>query len=284
MSVSRLTDEHLQGIDEGVLSCGEDASFESFDGSTVSARLYPPQPELDFAGKRPLIVYIHGGPQSQERPDFTRFSMPLIQYLTLNGFAVFVPNVRGSSGYGYRYRQMVHRDWGGNDRIDHLWGLNFLEADGRIDSSRRGVVGRSYGGFMSMCLMTRHPGVFQAGVDLFGLCDLIGFTEGMPDPTKEYIHRVVGDHADLEMRRRLVENSPVTHFSRIQDPVLFVQGVNDIRALPQLTFRYVETLREMGQDVELLAFEDEGHDVIKHKNKAVCYQRVVDLFKKRLEP
>jgi pimeloyl-ACP methyl ester carboxylesterase len=281
---SRLTDERLQGIDERVLSGGEDASCESFDGLRISARLYLPSPETGFAGQRPLIVYIHGGPQSQERPDFTWFSMPLIQYLTLNGFAVFVPNVRGSSGYGYRYSQMVHRDWGGNDRLDHLWGVKFLERDGRIDSTRRGVVGRSYGGFMSMCLMTRHPGVFQAGVDLFGLCDLIGFTEGMPEPTREYIYRVVGDPAAEDVRRRLVESSPVTHFSRIQDPVLFVQGVNDPRALPQLTLRYVETLRRMGKDVELLAFEDEGHDVIKLKNKAVCYQRVVDFFKEHLEP
>jgi dipeptidyl aminopeptidase/acylaminoacyl peptidase len=96
--------------------------------------------------------------------------------------------------------------------------------------------------------------------------------------------RVVGDPAVEDVRRRLVESSPVTHFSRIQDPVLFVQGVNDPRALPQLTLRYVETLRRMGKHVELLAFEDEGHDVIKLKNKAVCYQRVVDFFKEHLEP
>src|SRR5205807_1100019 len=73
-----------------------------------------------FEGPRPLIYYIHGGPQGQERPDFTWFSMPLIQYLTLGGFAVFVPNVRGSTGYGLSYTRWVDHDFGGKDRLDHV--------------------------------------------------------------------------------------------------------------------------------------------------------------------
>ena len=77
-------------------------------------------PTLGFSGPRPLVYYIHGGPQSQERPDFAWFSMPLIQFLTLNGLAVFVPNVRGSAGYGLRYMKRVDRDWGGADRLDHV--------------------------------------------------------------------------------------------------------------------------------------------------------------------
>ena len=98
----RLSAERVLGIPERYLSEGEDASYTSFDGLRVSARLYLPSKELGYAGPRPLVLYVHGGPQGQERPDFTWFSMPLIQYLTLNGFAVFVPNVRGSTGYGMR--------------------------------------------------------------------------------------------------------------------------------------------------------------------------------------
>jgi len=94
----QLSRERVLGIEQKYLSPGEDASFVSFDGLRVSARLYRPSPELGYKGPRPIVVYVHGGPQSQERPDFTWFSMPLIQYLTLNGFAVFVPNVRGQYG------------------------------------------------------------------------------------------------------------------------------------------------------------------------------------------
>ena len=89
--IQQLTDERVLAIPEKILSRGEDVSFTSFDDLRISARLYFPDENLGFENPRPLIYYIHGGPQSQERPDFSWFSMPLIQYLTLNGFAVFVP-------------------------------------------------------------------------------------------------------------------------------------------------------------------------------------------------
>jgi len=110
--VTRQTRERVLGIPSDMLSPGEDASFVSYDGLRVSARLYMPPESLGFDGPRPLVYYLHGGPQSQERPDFAWFSMPLIQFLILKGFAVFVPNVRGSTGYGFDYMSRVVRDWG----------------------------------------------------------------------------------------------------------------------------------------------------------------------------
>ena len=109
--IKKLTNEKVLAISDDLLAPGEEATFTSFDGLRISARLYLPADELGFEGPRPLVYYIHGGPQSQERPDFAWFSMPLIQFLTLNGFAVFVPNVRGSSGYGMSFMKKVDRDW-----------------------------------------------------------------------------------------------------------------------------------------------------------------------------
>ena len=117
---TRHTNEKIIGIPDSLLSKGEDASFLSHDGLRTSARLYLPAKGLGYKGPRPVVYYIHGGPQGQERPDFAWFSMPLIQYLTLRGFAVFVPNVRGSTGYGLSYTKHVDRDWGGQDRLDHV--------------------------------------------------------------------------------------------------------------------------------------------------------------------
>ncbi len=108
------TRERILGIHQETLSTGEDASFTSFDGRRISARLYMPAAHLGFSGPRPVVFYVHGGPQGQERPDFAWFSMPLIQMLALNGFAVFVPNVRGSTGYGLSFTKQVDRDWGGH--------------------------------------------------------------------------------------------------------------------------------------------------------------------------
>src|SRR5258708_18183896 len=105
-----------------------------------------PAAELGYEGKRPVVYYIHGGPQGQERPDFSWFSMPIIQFLTLNGFAVFVPNVRGSTGYGLSFTKRVERDWGGKDVLDHMHSLRILAHDERLDTARAGVMGRSYRG------------------------------------------------------------------------------------------------------------------------------------------
>ncbi|HET9910219.1 MAG TPA: prolyl oligopeptidase family serine peptidase, partial [Anaerolineales bacterium] len=149
--VMRHTNEKILGMQDGVLSAGEDASFISHDGLRISARLYLPSKGLGFKGPRPVVYYIHGGPQGQERPDFAWFSMPLIQYLTLRGFAVFVPNVRGSTGYGLSYTKHIDRDWGGKDRLDHVHAMTeILPKDKRVDASRAAVVGRSYGGYMTL--------------------------------------------------------------------------------------------------------------------------------------
>ena len=127
----RRTNERALGLAPELLSSGEDASFESHDGLRISARLYLPSPELGFGGPSPLVYYVHGGPQSQERPNFAWFSMPLIQILTLEGFAVFVPNARGSTGYGLDYAKRVDHDWGGLDRLDHVHALTeVLPKDG----------------------------------------------------------------------------------------------------------------------------------------------------------
>ncbi len=130
----RRTRERVLGLASDLLSEGEDASFESHDGLRISARLYRPSPELGYEGPRPLVYYVHGGPQGQERPNFAWFSMPLIQILTLEGFAVFVPNARGSTGYGLDYTKRVDRDWGGLDRLDHVHAMTeVLPQDDGVD-------------------------------------------------------------------------------------------------------------------------------------------------------
>jgi dipeptidyl aminopeptidase/acylaminoacyl peptidase len=192
-TVKRQTNERILGIPDGWLSPGEDASFVSFDGTRVSARLYLPAEGLGFTGARPVVYYVHGGPQGQERPDYAWFSMPLIQFLTLNGFAVFVPNVRGSTGYGLSYTKQVDRDWGGKDRLDHVHAMTeVLPKDKRLDATRAGVVGRSYGGYMTLTQAGRHPELWKAAVDMFGPYDLITFSERIPETWKPYFRIALG--------------------------------------------------------------------------------------------
>ncbi|MEZ4727532.1 MAG: alpha/beta fold hydrolase [Caldilineaceae bacterium] len=270
------TQERLLGIETDYLAAGEDASYTSHDGLRVSARLYLPAPALGFQGKRPVIFYIHGGPQSQERPDFTWFSMPLIQFLTLNGFAVWVPNVRGSSGYGLSYMKQVDRDWGGQDRLDHVAAFEQLRQDERLDMTRAGVMGRSYGGYMTLTLAGRHPELWRAAVDMFGPYDLFSFMARIPETWKTYFYQAVG-HPE-EDKAFLTDRSPSTHLHQLACPLLVIQGANDPRVVEQESRDVVETLRQQGKQVDYLVFGDEGHDVLKFQNKVTCYNRICDFF------
>lgn len=278
----RVTNERLLGIAPSALAPGEDYSYTSHDGLRISARLYLPAAELGYAGPRPVIFYIHGGPQSQERPDFTWFSMPLIQFFTLNGFAVWTPNVRGSSGYGMDYMKRVDRDWGGLDRLDHVAAYELLCQDGRLDMSRVGVMGRSYGGYMTLTLLGRHPQLWQAGVDMFGPYNLTTFIDRLPETWKTYFYQAVGHpQKDAEF---LAERSPSTYLSNLACPLLVIQGANDPRVIERESRDVVERLQVEGKSVEYVVYADEGHDVLKYPNKVDCYSRIVDFFKEHLQP
>lgn len=278
--VTQITRERPLGIPAGLLASGEDASYTSHDGLRVSARLYLPAAELGFAAPRPVVFYIHGGPQSQERPDFTWFSMPLIQFFTLNGFAVFVPNARGSTGYGLDIMKRVDRDWGGLDRLDHVAAFEILKADPRLDMARVGVMGRSYGGYMTLTLAGRHPELWQAAVDMFGPYNLLSFLDRIPEAWKTYFYLAVG-HPERD-RDFLIERSPSTYLSSLACPMLVIQGRNDPRVRADESRDVVESLRAQGKQIEFLLFENEGHDVTRLENKVRCYNEIVRFFEKHL--
>jgi len=279
----QITRERVLGLPGEWLSAGEDASFTSFDGLRVSARLYLPGPAAGFASPRPLVYYVHGGPQGQERPDFAWFSMPLIQFLALSGFAVFVPNARGSTGYGLSYTKRVDLDWGGKDRLDHVHAMTaVLPRDPRLDTSRAGVIGRSYGGYMTLTLAARHPELWSAAVDMFGPTGLVTFMERLPETWKPYFSIAVGD--PVKDREFLNERSPRTHLARLACPLLVIQGKNDPRVTEPESRELVDHLQAQGKEVEYLMFEDEGHDVLKHENRVRCYNAIVEFFVKHLQP
>lgn len=281
--VCRHTNEKVLGIPQEWLSPGEDASFTSFDGTRVSSRLYLPAKALGYQGPRPLVYYIHGGPQGQERPDFAWFSMPLIQFLTLNGFAVFVPNVRGSTGYGLNYTKQVDHDWGGKDRLDHVHAMqHFLPQDKRLDVSRAAVVGRSYGGYMTLALAGRHPELWSAAADMFGPYNLLTFVDRIPVTWKPYFHIALGNpETDRDF---LIERSPSTYLDQIACPLLVIQGKHDPRVIEAESQDVVDRLKSEGKEVEYLVFENEGHDVLKYENRVTCYNAITEFFKKNLQP
>jgi dipeptidyl aminopeptidase/acylaminoacyl peptidase len=207
--------------------------------------------------------------------------MPLIQILTLEGFSVFVPNARGSTGYGLDYSKRVDRDWGGLDRLDHVHAMTeVLPKDGRVDVSRAGVVGRSYGGYMTLMLAARHPELWRGAVDMFGPYDLFTFMDRIPETWKPYFALAVGDpETDLDF---IIDRSPKTHIADISCPLLVIQGQNDPRVVERESRDVVEQLRGLGREVDYLVFDDEGHDVLKLPNRVRCYETIVAFFSQHL--
>jgi dipeptidyl aminopeptidase/acylaminoacyl peptidase len=211
--------------------------------------------------------------------------MPLIQFLTLRGFAVFVPNVRGSTGYGLNYTRKVDRDWGGQDRLDHVHAMiKVLPLDKRLDLKRAAVVGRSYGGYMTLMLAGHHPDLWSAACDMFGSYDLVTFSERIPETWKPYLRIALGDPGTAEGRAFLTDRSPGTWLESLACPMLVIQGRNDPRVVAKESEDLVADLKEKGKQVHLLVFEDEGHDVLKYANRVTCYNAIADFFAKYLNP
>ena len=157
-----------------------------------------------------------------------------------------------------------------------------LPQDDRLDVSRAGVVGRSYGGYMTLTLAGRHPDLWRGAVDMFGPYDLLTFLQRIPETWKPYFALALGDAKKEEDRAFLVERSPKTHIDGISSPLLVIQGKNDPRVVEQESHDLVEKLRGSGKHVDYLVFEDEGHDVLKLANRVRCYDSIAGFFSEHL--
>jgi dipeptidyl aminopeptidase/acylaminoacyl peptidase len=180
------------------------------------------------------------------------------------------------------YVKRVDHDWGGQDRLDHVAAFDQLRQDARLDVDRAGVMGRSYGGYMTLTLAARHPELWKAACDLFGPYNLFTFLDRLPETWKTYFYLSIG-HPERD-RDFLIERSPSTHLHNLSCPLLVIQGANDPRVVERESRDLVEDLRQQGKTVDYLVFEDEGHDVIKYQNKVTCYNRIVDFFVEHLQP
>jgi dipeptidyl aminopeptidase/acylaminoacyl peptidase len=157
-----------------------------------------------------------------------------------------------------------------------------LQQDPRLDVDRAAVVGRSYGGYMTLMLAGRHPELWSAACDMFGPYNLLAFIDRLPETWKTYFYLAIG-HPDTD-REFLIERSPKTYLHQLACPMLVIQGANDPRVREAESRDVVEELRAQGKEIEYLVFENEGHDVIKFENKVRCYNEITSFFVKHLQP
>jgi dipeptidyl aminopeptidase/acylaminoacyl peptidase len=258
----------------GVLAVPELVRFPADDGTPISGWLYRPP----GTGPFPVVLSVHGGPESQERPGYS----PLHQCLVASGIAVLAPNIRGSSGYGHAWQTRIYHDWGGIDLSDLAAARAWIAAQPWADGGRIGVYGRSYGGFAALACMTRLPDLWAAGVSVCGISNLETLARSMPASWAGAVAAQFGDlssPADLEdMRLR----SPLTYASQISAPMLVLQGANDPRVPQAESDQIVAAARANGASVHYQVFPDEGHVFTSRSNNIKAHQMIVDFLAEHL--
>jgi dipeptidyl aminopeptidase/acylaminoacyl peptidase len=269
----RLT--HSPGPDPDELVAASVDSVPSFDGLEVPLYLFRP---ASSDGLLPVVMMVHGGPEAQAQLRFD----PRVQGLVDAGFAVVVPNVRGSTGYGKRYASLddtVKR----LDSVADMAAIHGWLASAGLDPDRAALLGGSYGGYMTLAGVAFQPELWAAGVVFVGISDLVTFLQNTSDYRRAHREREYGSLADdLEFLERA---SPMRRVEDIRAPLFVVHGENDPR-VPVSEARQLEAaLRARGVRCELIVYPDEGHGLGKLHNildavpRAVAFLEEVLLYR-----
>ena len=272
--LAQVTRSPHAGIDLGALVRPELVTFPAHDGLELSGWLYRPR---DASRPGPLVLSFHGGPEAQERPVFNS----TYQALLAQGIAVLAPNVRGSSGFG---KTFVNLD-NGALRFDGIRDINacadYAIASGVADRRRLGIMGGSYGGYMTMAGLTEYPELFAAGANLFGVVNFETFF-AQTEPWMAAISRT--KYGDPETERDLLRRlSPIHRIDRVVAPVIVLHGANDTNVPVVEAEQVVESLRRRGVPVEYVLFPDEGHGFLKIANRITATVAVVRWFVQHLK-
>jgi dipeptidyl aminopeptidase/acylaminoacyl peptidase len=269
----KLTD--LGGVVDGVEP--ELHRVESFDGESIPVFLFLPEGEGPF----PVVVTIHGGPESQWRPWYSSGFGALTQYLVSRGYAVAAPNVRGSTGYGKRFEHLDDVE----KRLDSVADLASLHAwlseRPEIDGSRAVVYGRSYGGYMVLAALAFQPELWAAGIEFVGISNLRTFLENTSVWRRAAREREYGPLSDPDLLLRL---SPWSRLDAIKAPLFIEHGRNDPRVPVSESEAIHGELVRRGVRCELVIYEDEGHMVEKLTNRVDVFERATDFLDEVLEP
>jgi len=266
-AAERWTDAGTAGIPRDSFVSPELIRYESVDGLEIPAFFSRPAGDGPF----PVVVDVHGGPESQRRPSFS----PVSQYLLSHGYAVFEPNVRGSTGYGKAYTRLDDVEKRMDAIADLKAGADWLRARDDVDGDRIAAMGGSYGGFAVLAALTEYPDVWAAGVDIVGIANFVTFLENTGEWRRSLREAEYGSLA--EDRKFLESISPLTNADAIRAPLLVLHGAND----PRVPVEEAEQIAEKAGEhvpVEKLIFEDEGHGFSKLENKVTAYRAVVDFL------
>jgi len=226
------------------------------------------------AGKAPVIVEFHGGPEDQ----WVAKWQPFEQFLVARGFAIVQPNVRGSVGYGRAYAAADDGPHRGEVARDVGAVLDWIATQPDLDASHVAVMGTSYGGYLALAALIAYPDRIHAGVDIVGIADFVAFLEGTAAYRRASRRTEYGDERDPATRALLAGLSPIQRAGSIKAPLLVAQGARDPRVPPAVAERLVKAVREGGGRVWYLSAADEGHGFEKPDNLGALQTLIVQLL------
>ena len=266
----KWTESEIGGLDTTKFVKPKFFSYETFDGLNIPAFIYKKKSEKPL----PVIIYIHGGPESQSRP---RFSSTFQQWIDKLGVAVITPNVRGSNGYGKNFLELDN-GFKREDSVKDIGSLiNWIEKQPDLDASKIAVYGGSYGGYMVLASAVFYSDKLKAAVDVVGISNFVTFLKNTKDYRRDLRRVEYGDERDPKMRDFLEKISPNNNVEKIKVPMFVIQGQNDPRVPVTEAEQIVDALRNSNKQVWYMNALNEGHGYRKKENRDI-YQQAVILF------
>jgi dipeptidyl aminopeptidase/acylaminoacyl peptidase len=274
LQATRETQSDHAGVDESKLVPAQLLSYKTFDGRPISFFWYskPPAPGM----KLPVVISIHGGPEAQAQPYWSAVT----QYLALAGYAVAVPNVRGSLGYGKAFSHLDDKEKR-EDSVRDISELGkFLAARPDVDAKKLVLFGGSYGGYMVLAGLTLYPEQWAAGIDIVGIANFRTFLE-QTAPYRRALREA--EYGSLDKDGALLDKiSPIHKVDKIAAPLMVVHGTRDPRVPIGEAMQIEAALKKRGLPVQLMTFEDEGHGLAKLKNKLIAYPAMIAFLDKNV--
>jgi dipeptidyl aminopeptidase/acylaminoacyl peptidase len=229
-----------------------------------------------------VVVMPHGGPWSRDAWGFDNTA----QFLANRGYAVLMPNFRGSTGYGKRFLNLGNDQWGtGTMQHDLSDGVEWLVEQGIADPEKVAIMGGSYGGYATLAGVAFTPELYAAGVDIVGPSNIITLLESIPPywkPIQAIFSVRVGDPNDPADVERMRAQSPLFAADRIEAPLLVIQGANDPRVKQRESDQIVIAMRENDRPVEYLVAPDEGHGFLNEENNLAMFAKIEEFLAEHL--
>ncbi len=278
--LTRWTYSEVGGLDTTSFVTPRLVRFPTFDEVDAQPReipawVYTPPGDGPF----PVVVSIHGGPESQARPIFSSTYQLWLREL---GVAVVVPNVRGSAGYGKTY-VALDNGFKREDSVRDIGALlDWIESQPDLDAERVAVFGGSYGGYMVLASAVHYSDRLAAAVDIVGISSFVTFLENTQEYRRDLRRVEYGDERDPEMRAFLEKISPLNNVEKIAIPMFVVQGQNDPRVPVTEAEQVVKALREQGHKVWYMNGLNEGHGFRRKENRDIYEQATVLFFREHL--